>query len=166
MVSIYLIEDINDNKYIGSTIMKLNTRLNKHRSEKTNGRYLSSSKLNLDYCIITELERCNPEDRKERERYWINNTDCVNDIKLNGPDKEKLKEYQKEYREQNKEKQKEYYKQNKEKLKEYYKQNKEKPKEYKKQKWVCKACKCELTLGGKSNHLKSQRHQLNTNIYI
>ena len=113
MVSIYCIEDINDLKYVGSTILKLNQRLSGHRRDKKSVvHYCSSSKLNLHNCIITELERCNLEERKERERYHINNIDCVNDKKLNFD----ALQWKKEYREQNKEKQKEY-------LKEYYKQN-------------------------------------------
>ena len=134
MVSIYLIEDINDLKYVGSTTMKLNTRLSCHRShKKTARRCCSSSKLNLHNCIIIELERCNKEDRKERERYYINEIDCVNKLKLNGRDKE----YQKEY------------------LKEYNKID-----------WYCSHCKCNVKRYQKSRHLKTQKHQLNTNNYL
>tara|TARA_R110002096_G_scaffold411518_1_gene611662 strand:- start:151 stop:567 length:417 start_codon:yes stop_codon:yes gene_type:complete len=74
MVKIYCLEDINDFKYIGSTIMDLNKRLNAHRSNKD----CSSRNLNLDNCIIYELEECEECVRKEREQYWINKTDCVN----------------------------------------------------------------------------------------
>ncbi len=138
MASIYLIEDINDMKYVGSTTQKyLNSRLCGHRcayrNHKNIGNYCSSSKLNLYNCIIIELERCNIEDRKERERYWINEIDCVNQLKLNF-DKEKLKEYQKEWHEKNIEKRKEqreeHYQKNKDKInqrhKEYYQKNKDK----------------------------------------
>ena len=72
MVSIYLIEDINDLRYVGSTTQKLYNRFSRHKSDKKIGHYCSSSKLNLYNCIIIELERCNKEDRKERERYYIN----------------------------------------------------------------------------------------------
>jgi len=124
MVSIYLIEDINDLKYVGSTTQKLNVRLCGHRSSKNYGRAdCSSSKLNLYNCIIILLEQCNLEDRKERERYWINEIDCVNKNKLNGRDKEKDKEYRKEWHEKNKEKINE---RNREYSKKYYQKNKEK----------------------------------------
>jgi len=79
MCVIYAIEDINDLIYVGSTIQKLSLRLSKHRTCKKDNNYYSSSKLNLDYCIIYELERCNEEDRKEREQYWIDKLDCVNE---------------------------------------------------------------------------------------
>lgn len=82
MIKIYCIEDINDNKYIGSTKQKyLCDRLSGHRQTKRD-RYgeCSSCELNLDNCIIYTLEEC--EDR-DRERYWINKIDCVNHYKLN-----------------------------------------------------------------------------------
>jgi len=145
MVSIYLIEDINDLKYVGSTTMELNTRLSHHRCDKKSGKnYCSSSKLNLYNCIITQLERCDLEQRKERERYWINNIDCVNELKLNFD--------QKEYNENNKEKKKEY--------------DKEYMKEYTKLDWFCSHCKCNVKLCNKTKHLKTQKHQLNTNNYL
>jgi len=141
MVSIYLIEDINDLKYVGSTTKKLNDRLTGHRyDKKTRNTYCSSSKLNLYNCIIIELERCNKEDKKERERYWINKIDCVNQIKLNFD----RNEYQKEYD----------------------KKNKEQIKEYQKLDWFCSDCKCNIKLTNKSRHLKTQKHQINTNNYL
>jgi len=124
MAVIYAIEDINDKIYIGSTKQKLNRRLVGHRRDKRNNVYVSSSKLNLDYCIIYELEKCEEKDRKEREEYWINKLESVNDYKLNF-DKT---EYMKEYRKRKKEYQKERYHKNKEEIKrknkEYYIKNK------------------------------------------
>jgi hypothetical protein len=127
-VNIYCIEDINDLKYVGSTTSKLNQRLTEHKSAKNIKDYnCSSQKLNLEYCIIYELETCNESNRLERERYWINKIDCVNERKLNFNKKEYQKEYHKEYH-------KEYYKNNKEKrkeqMKEFYKNNKDYKKEY------------------------------------
>jgi len=145
MVSIYLIEDCDGLKYVGSTISKLNQRLSRHKySKRTESVYCSSSKLNLDNCIITQLEQCNKEDRTERERYWINEIDCVNQYKLNGRDKEKDKEYHNEY----------------------YQNNKEKKKEYRKIDWFCSDCKCNVKRCNKSTHLKSKKHQLKINVCI
>ena len=93
MVSIYLIEDCDGLKYVGSTTQKLNKRFNNHKSHKKKGHYCSSSKLNLENCIITQLEQCNPEQRTERERYWINEIDCVNQRKLNFDNNEYMKGY-------------------------------------------------------------------------
>ena len=121
MVVIYCIEDINDLKYIGSTVQKLNDRLSHHRYNKV----CSSRKLNLYNCIIYELETCSDEQRRERERFHINNTDCVNINKLNfDPEmyrRQDGKEYAREWRLKNKEKirekQKEYEEKNKDKIK-------------------------------------------------
>ena len=129
MISIYKIEDINDLAYVGSTGMTLEKRLSHHRYHKRRGIYYSSSKLNLDNCIITLLEECSAEDRTQRERYWINHLDTVNDYKSNF-------DYKKYY-EKNKDKklaiQREYRKNNKQKIKDYEANHKERKKEYNKQ---------------------------------
>jgi len=95
MVLIYCIEDINDLKYIGSTSTTLGKRLSVHKYEKKSGTRgkCSSAKLNLYNCIIYVLEECPEEDRKTREKYWINKLDCVNTLKLNGRDLVSQKEY-------------------------------------------------------------------------
>jgi len=87
----------------------------------------SSKQLNLYNCIIYELETCSEEETKERERYHINNTECVNIRKLNSTpqeyqrnNKEKVNKRNREYKRNNKEKvnksQREYYIRNKEKI--------------------------------------------------
>ena len=110
MVLIYCIEDINDLKYIGSTTQKLNARLSGHKTDKLRGQGCSSNQLNLYECIIYTLEECEEDLRKERERYWINEIDCVNLKKFNGVDKEKKKEYDKQYIEKHKEERSKYRK--------------------------------------------------------
>ena len=80
---IYCIEDCNGLKYVGSTIYPLNERFSKHKYEKKMNRYCSSKKLDLDNCKIYQLEECDISHKKEREKYWINITDCVNIIKYN-----------------------------------------------------------------------------------
>jgi len=121
MVKIYCIEDINDLKYVGKTTQKLNDRLTRHRAGKKNVGDCSSRELNLDYCIIYELEDCDEGLSRDRERYWINTIDCVNILKLNGENIEKRKERDKERYHKNieyhKNHNKSYYETNKEKLK-------------------------------------------------
>ena len=73
-IKIYCIEDINGNKYIGSTGSELKKRLWRHRSHND----CSSGKLDLYNCFIYTIEECNRENRREREQHWIDNTDCVN----------------------------------------------------------------------------------------
>ena len=110
MVSIYCIQDCDGLKYVGSTTMKLNIRLSEHKTAKKLNRKISSQKLNLDKCEIYLLETCDESNRKEREKYWINEFDTVNERKLNGRDMEHRKEYHKEYYKNNKEKKKEFQK--------------------------------------------------------
>jgi len=99
-MKIYCIEDINDLKYIGSTGQKLHRRLSQHKKDKKLGNKCSSKKLNLYNCIIYTLEECLEDQRKEREKYWINKIDCVNHFKLNGRDLDNKKEYMKDYNKQ------------------------------------------------------------------
>jgi hypothetical protein len=80
MEKIYLIEDINDLKYVGRTKYKLYQRLGKHIYDKRAGKLCSSSKLNLEYCNISVLEECLTEDAHQRERYYIHKIECVNHI--------------------------------------------------------------------------------------
>tara|TARA_R110002153_G_C13000059_1_gene464963 strand:+ start:95 stop:532 length:438 start_codon:yes stop_codon:yes gene_type:complete len=110
MVFIYCIEDINDLKYVGSTTQKLNIRFSGHKSNKSRGQYCSSSKLILENSIIYVLEECDLNNRSEREKYWINKIDCVNDLKLNSQDPKIVKKRKEKYRssEKGKQKEKEY----------------------------------------------------------
>ena len=77
MVKIYVIIDVNGLKYVGKTTSRLNIRLNKHRSEK---KYCSSQKLDLNNCEIYLLQECSEEDVKQREYFWIQGLTCVNQI--------------------------------------------------------------------------------------
>ena len=142
---IYLIEDINDLKYVGSTTQSLNERLSGHKADKKRNKPCSSSQLNLYNCIIYELEKCNKENKKEREQYWKDTIiDCVNERNMVFDSKEWAKQY---------------YQNNKEKKKEYCK-------EYNKLHWYCSDCKCNVKLNYKSHHLKTKKHHLNTNNYV
>tara|TARA_R110000796_G_scaffold248062_1_gene374282 strand:+ start:677 stop:988 length:312 start_codon:yes stop_codon:yes gene_type:complete len=94
MVVIYCIEDINDLKYVGSTSMLLRQRLALHKSNKD----CSSKKLNLYNAIIYELETCEKQNKKEREKYWIKELNSVNQNKLDKRDKEVVRDYMRNYR--------------------------------------------------------------------
>ena len=121
MYKIYkIVDNTNGNIYIGITTQTLKQRLACHKSLKD----CSSRAIikNGDY----KIELIEETDDKTRERYWIENTDCVNRI-IPGRTK---KEYNKEYRENNREKIKEWRENNKEKAKEYYENNKESISQY------------------------------------
>jgi hypothetical protein len=154
MVSIYLIEDCDGLKYVGSTDQTLNVRLCKHRYDKKRNHGCSSSKLKLDDCSITELEKCDEENRWEREQYWKDNTDCVNILNTVFDQKEYHKQYYQKNKDTMKQQNKEYYQKNKGKYKEYQK-------EKRKLDWYCPNCKCNVKLLDKSKHLKTKKHYLN-----
>jgi len=74
-IKIYCIEDHCGKKYIGSTTTTLKHRLIGHKHTSNS---CSSNKLDLYSSFIYTIEECDEEHRKEREQYWIDNTDCVN----------------------------------------------------------------------------------------
>lgn len=139
---IYLLEDINDNRYIGSTSEKrLEDRLSTHKRDQKEVEFgvrkgrCSSMDLDLHYATIILLEEVeNDKDiRREREKYYINNVypECVNkvrftyDAKANARkyyanNKEKVKERNKKCRAKNPEKynktRREWYAKNKDRI--------------------------------------------------
>jgi hypothetical protein len=102
--TIYLLEDINDNRYVGSTGEQvLEHRLHTHRRDykehmfKKRIRHCSSMKLNLYNCVIIELKKVkNDKDtRKYWESHYINNVypECINTNRLNFDSVKFSKEY-------------------------------------------------------------------------
>lgn len=80
-IKIYLIEDKQGLKYVGSTKESLNRRLSRHRWRKYHEPQYkcSSGYLDLENCTITLLEDNIPiENRNNKEQYYINNINCVN----------------------------------------------------------------------------------------
>jgi len=142
-----IIDNTNGNIYIGKTEQTLNTRLSKHKCDK---RCMSREILkNGDYKIVL-IEETHDE---SRERYYIENTQCVN---KNIPGRTRKEHYQdNKYTIINKSRK--YYQNNKETVnkkgrisyqdnretklqyqKQYYKDNKDKVSEYQKQKNIYK----------------------------
>ena len=92
---IYKIEDNTDHRlYIGSTSRTLTRRLQDHKDKKNCAAYEIIE--TGDY-IICEIEKCDSENRRYREQFWIDNSDnCINKQRaLRTP--EQKKEYQKVY---------------------------------------------------------------------
>ena len=158
MYTIYKIEDINDLIYIGKTKNDLIKRFCNHKCEyrNHNGK-CSSHKLNLYNSIITAIEtNLSEEEAILRETYWIQNTDCINNVK-NICDNNI---YKKRYR--SKPEKKELEKKTKKKW--YYKNHTEileKKRNYGKIKWYCDICNCSTSINHKSRHLKSIKHLSN-----
>ena len=186
--------NITGETYYGSTVNTLAKRMGKHRTEaKENSKknVASRSIINRgDYdCSLIENYECNnKQELHARERYWIENNECVNKyvpgrtkkeyyennkeyIAENKKEhyennKDRILEEKKLYRQENKDKicerDREFYQNNKDKLvkksKAYYENNKEKISEKNKEKLVC-GCGCELRRDCLTRHHKSKFHQ-------
>jgi hypothetical protein len=135
-----IVDNTNDNIYIGSTCQPLRKRLSQHKSKMDCSSREIIKNGNYDIILIEDYPCMRKEQLHARERYHIENNQCVNK-EIPGRTEEEKKEYNKEWREKNKEYNKEYYKEwrekNKEKIKEYNKEYskewREKNKEYKKE---------------------------------
>ena len=161
MYTVYCIEDINDFKYIGKTKNKLIKRFCNHKCEYRNhyGK-CSSHKLNLYNSIIYILEdNLEEQEADERETYFINTIDCVNQITKHCDDRLYKKKYRskKENREIEKQSQKKWYEKNRDEILQYKKQQNKKD-------WFCDICNCNVKLNHKSRHIKSLKHQKKKNI--
>ena len=130
-----IIDNTNNNIYIGSTTQTLSKRLSKHVSSfkawtnKTSANYLTSFKIiengNYDIILIENVNCENKEQLHREERKHIELCDCVNKIHPTRTNKE----YYNEHKEEHQERSKKYREENKEKIKEmkqkYQKDNKE-----------------------------------------
>ena len=80
MYKIYkIVDNTNDNIYIGITKQTLSQRLSKHKHKtknNTNGSMSREIIKNGDY----KVELIEETDDKTRERYWIENTECINKV--------------------------------------------------------------------------------------
>lgn len=117
-VTIYLLEDINDLQYVGSTAqLNIYQRLSTHRRDKKNGSNCSSGKLNLYNCSMVALETCeNKTDiRREREGYWISQyPECVNTKRLNSNSNRLYKNFTEEQKKKKRASARKYYNKNRE----------------------------------------------------
>lgn len=169
-----LVNDINDNIYIGSTCVKLWKRFAKHKESmikeecKNSKLYKCMNELGKEHfkIILVESFPCNTrEELCAREHHYIetlkpylNTKNAIprDDKKYREDNKEKFKEYFKKYREENKEKIKEYrnseeYKNTKKNVdKKYYEENSK----------ILINCPCgkQITKFNKSRHEKSLIH--------
>ena len=132
-----IFDNTNNNIYYGSTKQGLSIRLSGHRrsyKDYLNGKinFITSFKIleNNDYTIslVEQVEYNDKIELTARERFYIENFDCVNKVIPNRnpkewyeSNKEQINEQQKLWREANKDKFKEYQKL-------YYQKNKDKEK--------------------------------------
>ena len=117
MIKIYrIIDNTNGNIYIGKTTRTLRQRLAGHKYDFKIGKSCSSQEIlkNGDY----KIELIEETEDESRERYYIENTQCVNKNIPGRTHEERYKE-QREYRLEN---QKKYNENNKDKIKKYKKE--------------------------------------------
>ena len=139
-----LVNDELNLTYYGSTCNELRKRLSGHKTKKN----ICTSKIMFESgevkIYLVEKFPCNDRlELNQRERYYIENNECINKCIPNRTKKEwievnkkNIAKQKKEYREINKEQIKEqrkrHYQENKEQKKEDYKKNREKILEYRK----------------------------------
>jgi len=162
MGSIYKLSD-GELNYYGSTIQPLNVRLSHHKCKSNDclSRDLNKEKMTIE--LVEEVE--DETQLKWRERYYMENNECVNKyLPVRGDEerKEVMKEYHKEYRIENKEyfrqKSEEYRNNNKEKLKECRIRAKEKIVECKSRPYHC-VCGSSIWFSNKTHHFKTNKHK-------
>jgi hypothetical protein len=180
---IYMLESKEGNvRYYGSTVQSLKERLRKHkvdkkRYEEVKNRYYTSYKI-LEYsdCEISLVEDYPCNNKKEletRERFYIENNDCVNKFiptrtlkEWREEKKDEIKQQNKEYYEKNKDeilqKQKEYREEKKDEIKqqnkERYEKNKDEIKQKQKEKITC-VCGAVVRKNDIRRHERSKKHQ-------
>ncbi len=144
-----IIDNTNGNVYIGSTTSQLCNRLAEHASgykRHLKGQYAYTASFQIiangdyDIVLIEEFPCDNRDQLHQRERYWIENTDCINIHRRVGIMNEiGFEQYHKQYKQQ-------YYEDNRESLlngmKKYKESNKESIKAHKSK--ICE-CRCGVT---------------------
>jgi len=146
-----IVDNTNNNIYIGSTYLSLQTRLTKHKCNfNCPNNYCSSYEIikNNDYKIeLIENYPCNnKKELEERENYHIKNNICIN-IKGKGFNSKK------------------YYINNKDKINNQVKQWRINNKEYisnkQKEKTYCLYCNKDIKNGSLYHHNHSKKHIIN-----
>ena len=154
-----IVDNTNNNVYIGSTCKTLKLRLSGHVSNYKRylkGKYSNTTSFDIiknnDYeILLVESFPCDYKDELlARERYWTNKIDCINKNKPGLLNELGEVEYKKQY-----------YVEHQEQINEWHKQYKAKNQDHLKQYYTTKChCKCGgmYTLSNKSRHLKASKH--------
>ena len=163
---IYKIEcNMTNDVYYGSTTKRLTRRLAGHKYDaKFDAKNCASRQIldRNDYFIeLIENYPCNSKRELEtRERWWIENNQCINN-KLPIVSEEETKRYRLDYYKKHKEHYKQYRDNHKEVVREYNKeyrhQNKEKIKAFHSTKIKCE-CGCYICPSSKGRHIISKKH--------
>tara|TARA_R110000824_G_scaffold8372_3_gene37953 strand:+ start:235 stop:720 length:486 start_codon:yes stop_codon:yes gene_type:complete len=144
---IYKITNGNET-YYGSTVKTLNQRLTGHKYEVKKGKMLYKKSLlespNCKIELIEEIEFENIKELYSRERFYVENNECINCQTPGLSRKETSKKYSDSHKEERK---LHYQKCEKERRKTIFK--------------TCSICNLEMLAHSYSNHLKSKKHNKN-----
>ena len=149
MGSIYKITD-GEKNYYGSTIKTLKKRLSIHKSPSSTRcetKYMNKDNMTIELIEVVE----DIEQLKWRERYYIENNECVN---KNSP-----VITLEEHNERRRNRSKKHREENKDEYKQYYEENKERIKQYNRQPYTCE-CGSVFNMGDRARHFKSKKHIL------
>ena len=154
--------------YIGSTIRSLSQRKGGHFSsykawlldnkKPVCHSYKLISKGNVDIVLIENYPCNSKEELHSRERYHIENNDCIN-IRLPIKSKEEIKEYNKKYWNEHAEHLYKWRKQDKINNPEKYKEKNKKAYAISKPKRFFCECGSNVKLYGKTEHFESMKHK-------
>jgi hypothetical protein len=162
-----------DDVYYGSTVETLKRRLQKHKSSynhflKGKKRPMTSFQI-LEkgnyHIVLVEDYPCNSKEELQlRERFYIENNECVNKFIPGRTEKEyknsnQCKELRKIWFEEHKDELREYHK-------EYREANKEKIREQQKEKVICEICGFEGLKSLLSRHQKTKKCLEHNNIQL
>ena len=160
--------------YYGSTVQPISKRMYGHRFDYKRNKGCKSEIVlegcDYNYSLVEECPCENKEQLLRRERFWIENNQCVNKtIPGRTPaqwyeeNADKIKETKKQWYEANVDKIKQYYEANKEKIKEkkkqYYEAHSDKIKERISEKIECEFCKSFLRRDSMARHHKTKKCQ-------
>ena len=150
-----IIDNTNGNVYIGKTKKRLCDRMAGHRYDYRNNGYCSSREIikNGDY----KIELIEETEDESRERYWIENTECIN---KNIPGRTDV-ECKKNWRDNNRDKQKQWRKDNKDKIQKWREDNKDLVAEYDKirTRWY-------TSMGGRPDNNNMSLLKIDPNLFL
>jgi hypothetical protein len=145
-----LVNNVDDEIYVGSTCLPLYKRLSNHRydakKEKMKNTYKHLNNIGWESVKIILIENypCDSKDELlARERYWYDKLKPSINRQRPLVTKEEYLQYFLDYNDRNKEKRKEYHDTNKENLA---------------KKVICNICKCEMRKDSIRRHEKSKTH--------
>ena len=155
-----IVNDVNDEIYIGCSCQALSKRMTEHRrcaslnSQRT--LYQAMNRIGIEHFKIVLVEECTAQSREQlraREDHYIRTLKPT----MNMCNAIRDKDYHQIYKLQNKDKIKEYYNNNKDKAKVSYTTNKDKIRDRKREQYTC-SCGAVVNRSSKARHERTKSH--------